>query len=191
MRPQRNDDAGQRALAGVLVRAHDRARLVCQRCRGPVVPEQGPPEAGIAVELVDRHPLDRDLAIQIAPMRRQVGAIRQPRGGLEDVDLQHVSRAGTVDGDRAGEYVRAGAAVGDAVENVADARVHQQVGCIACVVGQCLDRHQVPRGDGEYRLQARVEVAPVHGRRRRDELMDGRGHDRRSCQSLPKASPPP
>ena len=77
-------------------------------------------------------------------MRRQVGAVRQPRCGLEDVDLQHVSRAGTVDGDRAGQQMGARAAVGDAVEDIGDARVHQQVGCIACVVGQGVDRHQVP-----------------------------------------------
>ena len=76
-------------------------------------------------------------------MRREVGAIGQPRGGLEDVDLQHVPWTGTVDGDRAGEQMRAGTTVSDAVEDVGDARVHQQVGCVAGVVSQGLDRHQV------------------------------------------------
>ena len=144
MRPQGHDDAGQRGLACVLVGADDRPGLVGQRCRGPVVGEQGPAEAGFGVEFVDGHAFDGDLAVQKAPMRRQVGAVRQPRCGLEDVDLQHVSRTGTVDGDRAGQQMGAGTAVGDAVEDIGDARVHQQVGCIAGVMGQGVDRHQVP-----------------------------------------------
>ena len=129
----------------------------------------------MGVEFVDGDAFDGDLAVEKTPVRREVGAVRQPRCGLEDVDLQHVAGAGTVDGDRAGEQMRAGATVGDAVEDVGDARVHQQVGCVAGVVGQGLDGHQVSRGDGEYRLQARIEVAPVHGRRRRRQPVDGGG----------------
>ena len=64
---------------------------------------------------------------------------------------------GAVDGDGAGQQMRAGAAVADAVENVGDARVHQQVGCIAGVVGQAFDGDQVSGSDGENRFEARVE----------------------------------
>ena len=71
--------------------------------------------------------------------------------------------------------MRAGTSVGDAIEDFADARVHQQVGRVAGVVGQGFDRYQVPRGDGENRLEARVEVAPVDGRRGPRQPVDGGG----------------
>ena len=150
--------------------------LVGKRGRGPVVAEQGPPEAGLSVEFVDRDAFDRDLAVEKTPVRREIGAVRQPGCGLEDVDLQHVAGAGTVDGDRAGEQMRSGPTVGDAAENVGDARVHQQVWGVAGVVGQGLDGHQVSRRDGQHGLQSRVEVAPVHGRRRGQPVDGGGGH---------------
>ena len=71
--------------------------------------------------------------------------------------------------------MRSGPTVGDAAENVGDARVHQQVWGVAGVVGQGLDGHQVSRRDGQHGLQSRVEVAPVHGRRRRGQPVDGGG----------------
>jgi hypothetical protein len=175
VRPQGHDDAGQRRLACVHVRVDDRAGLVGQRRRGPVVPEQRPAQVGCGVELVDGHTFDGDLAVQKAPMSSEVGAVRQPRRGLEDVDLQHIARTGAVDGDRAGQQMRARPPVGDAVENVRDARIHQQIRCIAGVVGQRLDGHQVPRGDGDGRLGTWIEVPPVHGRRGSRQPVDGRG----------------
>ena len=68
----------------------------------------------------------------------------------------------------------AGPAVGDAVENVGDARVHQQVGGHAGVVGQGFDGDQVPRSDGENQFEARIEIAPVHGRQACRQPVDGR-----------------
>jgi len=124
-------------------------------------------------------------------MDRGFGAIRalldagRPEGeGPQDVAAARLKTAGralisTVGGAAGPLYgtalMRAGTSVGDAIEDFTDARVHQQVGRVAGVVGQGFDRHQVSRGDGENRLEARVEVAPVDGRRGGRQPVDGDG----------------
>src|ERR1700731_861837 len=109
-------------------------------------------------------------------MRREVRAIRKPRGPLKDVDLQHVTGLRTGDSDRAGQNVWARPAVVYPLEHVTDAGVHQQVRSITGVVGQCLDGDESPRRDRERRGQPRVEKAPMHRLRGGREQMNGRSH---------------
>jgi hypothetical protein len=101
-------------------------------------------------------------------MSGQIGAMRQARLRAEDVHLQHITRARTSQRDRPGEQVRARPAL--------DARVHQQVGRVAGVMGERLDLHQVTRGHGQHRCEVGIEVTPVHGLRRRRQRMQARAH---------------
>lgn len=60
-------------------------------------------------------------------------------------------------------------AVGDLIEDGGDAGVHEEVGGVARVVGQRLELHEIPRGDGDHRLESGIEETPVHRRRRGGE----------------------
>ena len=141
------------------------------RGRAPVVGEQRPAEHRLEIELVDRHPLLAEVLVQMTPVAGEVGAVRQPRERIEDVDLEHIARPGAGDRDRAGQEVRAGAAVLHLGEYPLDACVHQQIGCVAGVVRERLDRYEVAALDGQDRLERAVEVAPVHGLRCRGKMV--------------------
>ena len=73
-----------------------------------------------------------------------IAANISPASGSVTIGQTGVPNTGCVDGDWASQQMGARAAVGDAVEDIGDACIHQQIGCIACMVGQALDGHQVP-----------------------------------------------
>ena len=111
--------------------------------------------------------------VEQPPVRRAVGAEREPRRDLEHADQERVAGLGALDGDGPGHHVDAGATVGlgDAGPQPADGVVHQQVGSVAGVVGHGLDAHDVAGADLEHRRLGAVEVAPEAGLRRRPEVV--------------------
>ena len=171
VRTQRHDDTVECRLARDAAGRDDRSGFVDQRRRAPVEAEHRPAEHRLEVELVDRHPLLAEVLVQMTPVAGEVGAIRQPRERIEDVDLEHIARPGAGDRDRAGQEVRAGAPVLHLGEYPLDACVHQQIGCVAGMVRERLDRYEVAALDGQDRLERAVEVTPVHCLRCRGKMV--------------------
>jgi hypothetical protein len=96
---------------------------------------------GVLIQLVDRHPLLlAELLVQIAPVGGEVGTVVVARDHAQVTHLQHVSRLGVLDIDRAGHDMDAGVAVvlGNFGEDPGDRLVHHQVGRVAGMVGDRL-----------------------------------------------------
>ncbi len=113
----------------------DRAGSLDQRRRLPVEGEQRAAQHRVGVELEDRDALLLELLVQRAPVRGEVRPVRQARLRAQDLDDQDVARARSGDGDRPGQQVRPRPAVCDLIEDAFDPAVHQQLRCVAGVMG--------------------------------------------------------
>ncbi len=146
--PHRDADRAREAVTLPRIGRGDDPGHVVEGAGLEVVAEGRPSPLGdpvVAVELVDGDALLPHAAVQQAPMRGAVRAVRVARGQGFDVHGDGVARAGTLDVDRPREDVNAGATLGfgDGVPDGVDIGIHHEVRRVPGVVGDGLELHRV------------------------------------------------
>ena len=172
MRSHRNAHPSQRGLA-VAGRAIGDASGH-EVFLGDIVGEHRRRLVRLSMQTINRNALALlHFPIQIAPVRREIGSIIQPRRHFEVAHLQHVAGHRAFDEDRAGHDVHAGRAVmlGDRRIQLPNGGVHHQIGRIAGMVRDGLGADQIAARDAQRGRERGIEIAPMNIARTRRKVV--------------------